>query len=212
MFRSLKEWFASSHQIIERQDEAKTAYQLPNDLHIEPRFDLPAKKLEWKPFADLGLIRSEASEWIMPLIKALHARGAGYAEMVREIRNQGEQLSKEEKRILGARANLKLGHKFVEALTEIGRVNPAKAADDLVYENYSIPLISANANELRRDKNFKYLYLIVDNSDEKRVCANALRLSKKRRILRVEAPPLPLNGCKKRCSCWYFVDDQCLAN
>lgn len=168
---------------------------------------LLTKSVDWLPFNDLELISSESSDWIMCIIRDMHIRGAGYMAIVQAIRDQGEQLTREEKKELGVRANLKLGRRFVDALTDKGRVEPGMAADALVYANYTLPRTITEANRMRGDRTIKYLYLIVNEPGSPYVCDNAIKLVRKGRIARTSAPQLPLPGCKKRCRCWYTVQD-----
>jgi hypothetical protein len=170
-------------------------------------FTLSAKPVDWLPFNDLGLVSPDSGNWIMSIIRDMHNRGAGLMPIVQNIRDQGEQLSRNEKKALGVRANLKLGHRFVNVLTDKGRANPGAAADELVYTNYTLPRTITEANRMRADHTITHLYLIANEPGSPNVCTDAIKLARKGRILRTAAPALPLPTCTKRCGCWYTVQD-----
>ena len=170
--------------------------------------------VEWRDFDHMNLVSPDAGAWIMPIIREGHAKGIGLDQIAMNIRDQGIQLSREEKKTLGVRANFKLGDQFTQSLTKLGRENPGYTAASLVQINYRIPLISSIANKMRNDDNFRYLYFIAAGWIGSTACDAAQRLAKsgrpRGRILRVEAPEIPLRHCDKLCSCWYSVKDDCI--
>lgn len=186
-----------------------TADAIPTeDVGLGTQTQKAAAPAIWPPSVQIsefdsgGLIEPAAGQWMMSLIRQLIAEGKGLAEVERCIRSQGEPLSKDEVRALGARANTKLGHEFVAALTPSGRKDVINTAHQLMYLNYSLPETKRQTAEILRSDLCEYVELLCDNSSF--TCRMAKRLAKTP-IPRHGAPMLPLDGCNKECQCSYVA-------
>lgn len=93
----------------------------------------PAKKPS-KRFVDYltdacsatGLVEPDAAKWMSKTMAPM--LDTGLEAVARAIRNTGDPLSKEEKKELGLRANVKVGHTYLAALTARGREEAYNAA------------------------------------------------------------------------------------
>ena len=150
---------------------------------------------------DTGLINPAAASWIAPYVEQGEREGLGYDTIARNVRSVGDQLTADEKRALGIRANAKACRKYVDALTPLGREKPLDAGF-LVVQRAMHQRAVGDPFEIFKPG-------IVDEVEimfaaDNRTCDAVKKLDGKR-YRQGELPRLPLADCDAEyCRCLYF--------
>jgi hypothetical protein len=148
-----------------------------------------------------GLIDPAAAVWIAPIVERGEREGLGYQAIARQVRNSGEQLSADEKRALGMRANTKATQKYIGALTPRGREKQYDSAF-LVVQRAVHQHALGNPDDLFNDE--WIIGVEICAVEDSRTCAAAAKLDG-RKFPKGHVPPLPLPECDAEyCRCLYL--------
>lgn len=150
-----------------------------------------------------GTFSADAVPWIAEILEAYHREPSSRSpEML--IRTAGHLLSPDELRVLGYRANAKLGDRLLGALTEKGHeYGPRFVAGNISMEASGI---ISRQNDLRDAARIDVpVELLTTKGQAELSCRAARRMAKQKRHDPCTAPFLPLPECTADvCGCLWI--------
>jgi hypothetical protein len=165
------------------------------------------------PPDDFASVATESRWFVDPLPRWLKqaaeqhlsaTAGGGQPQKITTIRGTGEELSNDEKRALGVRANAKLGRDYVDALSEVGKSeNPLGALETCIHRARGR---RARKRDLKQAAEWGAgAKLEVLAANDERDCQAVRKISGTAFSLE-NVPRLPLDGCDALyCRCLYQI-------
>lgn len=148
-----------------------------------------------------GLVKTEAVNWIAPLIIEGHKRGHDDHAIASKISGWGNALEEEEKANLGVRADAKLGREYFDCLTRKGRRRPLAAAFFVVQRATHAHSQSERLKAFEADETIEAVEVVA--TEGALTCLAAQDIDGQIFDLK-KAPSLPLRRCDaETCRCVY---------
>lgn len=179
---------------------AHTVWRAPNALSVPPKIDYAGAVRAF--CRRTGVLNETAALWMAPIIEAGDVAGDDYEKVGRALRGHGELASTEEKKAAGVNPRLKIGKPFLSALTDKGRIDPARAASAAAHWPMS-ERGRATQRALIEESGGVGRTLILDDD---KTCFAARRL-KGVRFRPGQVPVFPLHQCDQlMCRCSFQRD------